>query len=193
MSDAPRAEHAENASGDVRITHDTPAHRGCVLFDWGDTLMRDFPEFSGPMAEWPRVESMPHAAEALAAVRAAGWTTALATNADDSDEALIWRALERVGLASLLDAVYCSRALGHDKPAPEFFRAILSDLALDAEHVVMIGNSLPNDVLGANACGIRAIWLASARDIAVSAPLCRTVTSLADVATAIAAWGGEAA
>jgi len=22
--------------------------KGCILFDWGDTLMRDFKEFSGP-------------------------------------------------------------------------------------------------------------------------------------------------
>jgi putative hydrolase of the HAD superfamily len=35
----------------------------CLLFDWGDTLMRVFPEYVGPMAAWPKVEAMPHAEE----------------------------------------------------------------------------------------------------------------------------------
>jgi len=29
-----------------------------LIFDWGDTVMRVFPEFSGPMAHWPRVEAV---------------------------------------------------------------------------------------------------------------------------------------
>ena len=37
----------------------------CVLFDWGDTLMRDFPEFSGPMASWSHVEALPNVKEVL--------------------------------------------------------------------------------------------------------------------------------
>lgn len=37
----------------------------CVLLDWGDTLMRDFPEFSGPMAAWHHVEAVPNVREVL--------------------------------------------------------------------------------------------------------------------------------
>ncbi|NLE77029.1 MAG: HAD family hydrolase, partial [Chloroflexi bacterium] len=40
-----------------------------ILFDWGDTLMQDFPQFPGPMAQWPRVAAMPGALEALAALQ----------------------------------------------------------------------------------------------------------------------------
>ena len=29
--------------------------KGCLLFDWGDTLMRDFKEFDGPMKDWRRL------------------------------------------------------------------------------------------------------------------------------------------
>jgi len=29
--------------------------RRCVLFDWGDTLMVDYPEYDGPMVEWPEI------------------------------------------------------------------------------------------------------------------------------------------
>lgn len=34
-----------------------------------DTLMRDFPESSGPMAAWSHVEAVPNVKEALAQLR----------------------------------------------------------------------------------------------------------------------------
>ena len=36
-----------------------------IVFDWGDTVMRDFPEFKGPMTLWPRVEAVDGVTEAL--------------------------------------------------------------------------------------------------------------------------------
>ena len=30
----------------------------CLLLDWGDTVMRVFPEYEGPMLTWPRVEAV---------------------------------------------------------------------------------------------------------------------------------------
>ena len=32
-----------------------------VVWDWGDTLMRDIPGQKGPMVDWPHVEAMPGA------------------------------------------------------------------------------------------------------------------------------------
>ena len=84
------------------------ADNGCILFDWGDTLMRDFREFSGPMASWPEVRALPGAGEVLSALRP-HWRLALATNAADSSEAEIRDALERVDLSPLIDKVYCFR------------------------------------------------------------------------------------
>ena len=129
----------------------------CVLFDWGDTLMRDFPEFSGPMAAWPHVEALPNVKEILIELRPQ-WTLALATNSIDSDEEEIWEALDRVGLRSLLDKVYCFQTIGHSKPAPDFFDYIVKDLGLDRRCLVMVGNGFEKDVLGANQSGIRGIW-----------------------------------
>src|SRR5687767_9344160 len=100
--------------------------RRCLLFDWGDSLMLNFPELPGPMATWPRVEAVPFAKETLAGLRAK-WTLALATNAADSKEAEIWSALERVGLDDLLDKVYCYRVIGYKKPSLEYFDYILKD------------------------------------------------------------------
>lgn len=132
---------------------------GCVLFDWGDTLMVDFSELTGPMAEWPRVEAVTHARETLEELRGRGWRLALATNAADSDEADIRAAPARVGLDGLIERIYCSRGVGHSKPSPQFFAFIESDLGLAASELVMVGDNYEVDVVGANRCGIRAVWL----------------------------------
>ena len=129
----------------------------CVLFDWGDTLMRDIPEFSGAMITWPHVEAVPNVKEVLVELRPQ-WTLALATNTVDSDETAIWKALDRVGLHSLLDKVYCFQSIGHSKPAPEFFDYIVEDLGMDRRRMVMVGDGFEKDVLGANHSGIRGIW-----------------------------------
>ena len=133
--------------------------RRCVLFDWGDTLMRDFAQFQGPMATWPTVEPMPYAARSLGDVKSAGWITALATNAADSSESQIRDALERGGISHLIDRVYCSGNTGAAKPDARFFEFILGDLGLTPADVVMVGDSECNDVRGALAAGLRAVWL----------------------------------
>jgi HAD superfamily hydrolase (TIGR01509 family) len=129
----------------------------CLLFDWGDTLMRVFPEFDGPMAAWPKVEVMPYANQVLAELRIRS-ALALATNAADSEEAEIRAALARVGLDKLLDKVYCYRKIGHKKPSKEFFEYILADLRIKESQAIMVGDDFEADVVGANKCGIRAIW-----------------------------------
>jgi putative hydrolase of the HAD superfamily len=131
--------------------------QSCILFDWGETLMRVFPEYDGPMVTWPQVEAMPHAEQVLAELQPLS-ILSVATNAADSDEAEIRAALDRVGLDKLLDKVYCYRKIGHKKPSKEFFDYILSDLGIERSHVLMVGDDFDADVMGANNCGIRAIW-----------------------------------
>jgi HAD superfamily hydrolase (TIGR01662 family) len=134
-----------------------PNKHGCLIFDWGDTLMCDDPQATGPMSTWQHVEAIPHSVQALTILRS-NWIIALATNAVDSSETDIRSALQRVGLNTLIDKVYCFRHIGHKKPSIEFFEYVLEDLKMDCSQVVMIGDSFKNDVLGANEAGIRAIW-----------------------------------
>jgi putative hydrolase of the HAD superfamily len=135
---------------------ETPRAGRCILFDWGDTLMRVL-GYSGPMAGWPRVQVIPHAVEVLTGLRR-HWLLALATNAADSDETDIRAALRRVGLDQLLDKVYGFRAIGHRKPSREFYTHIADDLKLDGSRLVMVGDDFEADVLGANQAGLYAIW-----------------------------------
>lgn len=130
-----------------------------VVFDWGDTLMRDFRIYEGPMASWPRVEAVEGAAEALSALRPRH-RLALATNASESDSALVMKALARVGLDGFIEHVFVSSEFGVEKPDPRFFAAVLQGLALPAASVMMVGDNYANDVRGANAAGMGTVWLA---------------------------------
>jgi putative hydrolase of the HAD superfamily len=159
-----------------------------VLFDWGDTLMRDFPEFMGPMVGWPRVEVRAHAAESLAALRARGWLLALATSAADSAERDIWAALRRGGLDRLLDRVYCFRTVGSRKPSRAFFDFIVRDLDHPRSEIVMVGDDLAADVLGANAAGIRAVWVAGGGEAQRTGAMHRTIRDLSELPALLEQW-----
>lgn len=128
-----------------------------VLFDWGDTLMRVFPEAKGKMKDWRKVEEMPGARKALHALHGKVGI-ALATNAADSEETDIREALARVGLDSFVKRIFCYKAVGAKKSTPEFFRFVLEDLHAEAAQVVMVGDDPREDADAARAAGLRAVW-----------------------------------
>ena len=49
-----------------------------------------------------------------------------------------------------------SSELGYRKPSENFYRAIIADLNVTPERVLMVGDSLDNDVEGALAVGMNA-------------------------------------
>ena len=64
------------------------------------------------------------------------------------------------GLAEAdFDVVVISGDVGTAKPKPAMFRRALERLAVAAADAVMVGDSLERDVEGAEAAGIRGIWL----------------------------------
>lgn len=129
-----------------------------ILLDWGDTLMRVYPEYNGPMFSWPRVEAIPGAAEALNALSGI-YRLALATNAEDSEESQIRQALAKVGLAQWIEQIFCTKRLGRRKPQPEYFHAIAKHLNTIPNQMVMVGDSFVNDIQGALEAGLYGIWL----------------------------------
>ena len=126
-----------------------------VVFDWGNTVMRDYGT-PGPMAFWPEVGAIDGVQAALEAV-AARHEIALGTNSD-SDEAQVRRALARVGLDHFFEKIFVSAAIGAEKPSPAFFRAVLNGLDSLPEEIVMVGDSYENDVRGAAAAGLWTVW-----------------------------------
>lgn len=63
------------------------------------------------------------------------------------------------GLAEYFDEIVVSGEVGFGKPNPRIYEAMLSRLAVTADEALMIGNSLDSDVQGAQAVGMKAIWL----------------------------------
>jgi HAD superfamily hydrolase (TIGR01509 family) len=128
-----------------------------LVFDWGDTVMRVFPEFSGPMAHWPRVEAVPGIENALRTAKL-DYVIVLASNASDSGSSLVRDALERAGLEKYFDEVFTARDLNATKPDSAFYRGILRKLELAPHEVVMIGDHFETDITGAKKTGLWTIW-----------------------------------
>lgn len=173
---------------DPTPTATAPKASPWLLLDWGDTVMRVFPEYPGPMRDWHRVGAMPGVPETLAAL-AGGVRLALATNAADSDEEAIRGALDRAGLADRFQRIFCYRTVGYRKPSREFFQAVLEELAVPPTGAVMVGDDFDGDVLGANAAGLRAVWLNLDDRTVREGPLHRTIHRFADLPAALGAWG----
>ena len=72
--------------------------------------------------------------------------------------------LRAAGLDADWEVNVVSVEVGYLKPHPAIFEAALERLALPVGEVVMVGNSLLEDVAGAQALGIRAGWKRSAPD-----------------------------
>lgn len=163
------------------------ARAQCILFDWGDTLMPVFPDLEGSMAAWSRLETIPSAQETLSSLRD-DWIIALATNAVDSTEDEIWRALSRVDLDGLIERVYCFREIGHKKPSRGFFEFILKDLGLSSSSVVMVGDAYDVDVIGANRSGIRAVWFNRQSEEERVGTMQRTIHDLKELPKSLLSW-----
>jgi len=128
-----------------------------VLFDWGDTVMRDDPAMTIPMVEWETIEVIEGIADVLAYLHASGRRIILATSADISDEGQIRAALARGGLDKYFSHIYCFKNTNFPK-GESFYRHILSDLNIPASDALMIGDSFEKDVQIPNSLGIFAVW-----------------------------------
>lgn len=94
----------------------------------------------------------------LASLRYRGYRTAVVTNAI-FPAALFGPKVNELGLAGYLDSFVSSADVGLAKPDPApFFRA-LTDLKVDPEDAIFVGDTMATDIAGARAAGMRAIFL----------------------------------
>ena len=133
-------------------------HPEVYLFDWGNTLMVDYPGAQGKMCDWSRVEAVSGAVETLR-VLSRHARIFVATGAQDSTESDIWKALARVTLDSWIEGIFCQANLGVAKGDPRFLPTILQKLSVAPDQTAMVGDDLHKDVLPALATGITPIWL----------------------------------
>jgi putative hydrolase of the HAD superfamily len=158
----------------------TPVHFETVLFDWGDTVMKDDPASNVPMVEWNTVEPVQGIQSLLSYLHSSGRRILLATSAAISDESQIRGALGRVDVDKYFDRIYCFKNTGLQK-GEEFYKYILNDLGLRASDAAMIGDHYEKDVLAANNLGIFAIWFNSLTEKAHHTLLQVTVHSMEEL------------
>ena len=129
-----------------------------VLFDWGNTLMIDFPDAQGKMCDWEIVQEV-SGAQALLTKLSKHHNIYIATNAADSSKTDIICAFERVGLSQYIDGYFCKASIGLSKYEPGFYPAIISQLGIEPQEITMIGDTLEKDIYPALEAGLQAVWL----------------------------------
>ncbi len=128
-----------------------------VVFDWGGTLMAEDGPVDVSMAYWPRVEAIEGAREVVEGL-SRRYILAVATNATVSRKHEVARALARVDLGPFFSEIFCHTEMGSKKCEPAFWETVLTRLGARPDELIVIGDSLAQDVVGPRESGIRAIW-----------------------------------
>jgi putative hydrolase of the HAD superfamily len=97
---------------------------------------------------------------ALEALRAAGYTTGIVSNAPWGSPPGLWhRELGRLGLANRVDTVVMCGDVGWRKPARAIFEHAANALGAAAADCVFVGDDLDWDVAGSRAAGMRPVLI----------------------------------
>jgi HAD superfamily hydrolase (TIGR01509 family) len=83
------------------------------------------------------------------------------------------RVCDDAGIRSLFSVLVDSTEVGCAKPDPRIFQRALEVLAVSPSAATFVGDSLPRDMAGARAVGMRHIWLAGAEP-STTGPCCRS-------------------
>lgn len=128
--------------------------------------------------------------ETLALLRGRGYRLGLLSNTWWAAE---WHNADLAahGLAGMLDELVYTSDLPHSKPHPSVFREVASRLGVAPEACVMIGDRQIDDVEGARAVGMRAVWRRNdsgfpTSDVTPDA----VVDALAELPALLRSWGG---
>ncbi|MBP2352899.1 putative hydrolase of the HAD superfamily [Kribbella aluminosa] len=131
------------------------------------------------------------AVPALRAVRAAGLGAVVLTNGNTAHQTF---KLDRMGLTAEIDELITGDDLPATKPDPRAFAYALERVGADPDEVIMVGDSLENDVRGAQAAGIHAV-LIDRNDVHTQTDVrrIRSLTEVLDVVSPPGVDGGRAA
>jgi putative hydrolase of the HAD superfamily len=78
-----------------------------------------------------------------------GFVLGIASNFDQR----LWGICRGLAPLDQCRRLFISSEIGYPKPAPEFFRAIEADLKLRGEEILLVGDDVTNDVIGASRYG----------------------------------------
>jgi HAD superfamily hydrolase (TIGR01509 family) len=136
----------------------------------------------------PGVRAYDGTVEVLRTLRVAGLKTGLITNATMP----MWMRdteLKATGLLELLDVRLTAGDVGKFKPHPKPFQEALKRLHVSADEAVFVGDQVHDDVAGAQAAGMRAVWIRHGAD--VSNGSCKpnaTIASIRELLKTLDLW-----
>ena len=99
----------------------------------------------------------PEAQQVLEELCARGLRLGMFSNA--THDPFIQRLVDRLGFRAWLDPALSSAGTGIRKPDPAAFAPILAAWDLNSSSVVMVGDTLEADILGARRAGMQSVWL----------------------------------
>ncbi len=138
---------------------DPPLKLLAICFDFGDTLADEATEVKDETQTTQRAELLPGAAELLHELHRRGYRLALVA---DGRPGTYHNVLTQHGVHHLFETFAISELVGVEKPDSRMFLTALAALGIPAEEagrVVMVGNRLDRDVLGANRMGMVSVWV----------------------------------
>jgi putative hydrolase of the HAD superfamily len=177
-----RAEMAHYRNNCVRASDAQRLHElrldcaAVVLRELGDAAAIAPAEFLPTLLESIAFVPFPEVPATLAAWRGRGLRLVVASNWDVS----LHDVLRRTGLDALLDGVVTSAEVGASKPDPALFAAALAVADASPAEALHVGDALGEDVEGARAAGIEAVWLRRGGG-GFERPDVRTARTLAEV------------
>jgi HAD superfamily hydrolase (TIGR01662 family) len=86
-----------------------------------------------------------------------GYRLGLISNTSDDEN--VQQLLDREGLRPLFEFIITSAGCGIRKPDKRIFQLAMDHFGTQPEQVVMVGDTLDEDILGANRMGIYSIWI----------------------------------
>lgn len=105
---------------------------------------------------------MPDVYDVLDQLQRQGYRLGLISNAGDEED--VQRLIDQARLRHYFDPILVSAAIGVRKPNPAIFRRVLDAWGLPPQEVVMVGDTLAADILGAQNAGLHQIWLTAQAD-----------------------------
>ena len=129
-------------------------------------------------AHWKPEED---AQSTLKTLHDSGMRLAVVSNA--GDDADVQTLVNNSGLRPYLDFALSSAACGVRKPNPRIFEIALEHWGLRREDVVMVGDTLGADILGAQNAGLASIWLTRRADTPANRDHLDTIKPNARIAT----------
>ena len=113
-------------------------------------------------AAWGATHTLvPGARELLENLRAKGYRLFAASN---SFGHLQRSRLQQAGILDFFEDTYISMDIGYDKPDIRFYQESLRRCGLQPHEVLMIGDSMTTDILGAQAAGMDALFFDRSKD-----------------------------